>query len=986
MALPLADQFTVAVNGWQQGDFDLMSRVFTDPDTITPDELQTFSQQMGMSRGLLSGAMNLVTDPTVLVAFFLQRRFPTSQYLKGEIPLRMIGSANEFSGLSSIARTVEGFFRGTNIPKLLGLKMRREAEVNQIGNKIFDKIANRPRWKEEMPLVSQILEGRNPAGAGPDLHRLAGDVRGHMNELWGFLEKTQKVTGGFDGTKVTFSSSRPFNASERPRFLRDYLPHIPLTGTDSVMEISGKDALSRLGKSKWAQAFSLAKTNPADIWKPTTGDRLSSQFEQYQDFMERVGGQVFNPRLFQRHRMGINLQSAEGQGLFVTDLNILLEKYIHSVARTYSLNAPLTNREIALARTFVEGPTGTTTIRPTNQPIITQMINEGLNASGTPRLIRRPVLGTNVIEEFIDPHSMNAPTMGALRTLVKQVKGRSDDSEALFGNVINSIRKSVSDKLGPLVGRKRLTQMEDAISTIERSQKDRLLTNRITSFFYATTLGLNPASAFKNLLQPALTTVPTLGIGPTLEGYKVLKDRLPRYFSSFLRHNRQLGRNPHFSNLGRINASQERAYQEIFPELAEAGIKADPRKFELSEAELVLDSVTRKGKFRSFDDYAKFMLQPFTQSELSNQVVTFYGGKSALKKAMRRGEIDLPASTTGGPLTGKDFDDFLNFESASLVRATQFSPGPGSRTVLQGLIPAPFRMFTSFPVRLVNHFAESTVRGALTNAQLRDANFFEKLIGGRNLGTLARTYAIGRTVQEGFSQALGVDVADATGLTGPFTNVLSSGRLFAPLPLAPLPSVVLGLASFASNRDIRELQPLTLPVLGDIPIPRTLVPGGITITRATRALRAFRPDLGGFVDEDERLMFQGDTTDLLLSMLGIPLDKERRLKKQVDRLNSNRLRIRKFRREYARATRNGDLEQMTTLEGQYKQAFPEMGQLAISRQGLRKYKESARLTSVQRLIRTMGKNASYLESRLYESDPDLVSDPQELAQLAGIGF
>jgi hypothetical protein len=159
--------------------------------------------------------------------------------------------------------------------------------------------------------------------------------------------------------------------------------------------------------------------------------------------MERVGAQVFNPRLFKRQRFGIPLQSAEGEGLFITDLNVVLQRYVHGVARTYALNAPLTEKEIALARTFVETPAGVRTIHPTNEPIMVQLINEGLKASGTPRIIRRPIAGTSKVDEFIDPKSVNAPTMGALRTLVREVSGKADESEALFGNAWNAIRMKV---------------------------------------------------------------------------------------------------------------------------------------------------------------------------------------------------------------------------------------------------------------------------------------------------------------------------------------------------------------------------------------------------------------------------------------------------------------------------------------------------------------------------------------------------------------
>jgi hypothetical protein len=497
------------------------------------------------------------------------------------------------------------------------------------------------------------------------------------------------------------------------------------------------------------------------------------------------------------------------------------------------------------------------------------------------------------------------------------------------------------------------------------------VTNRITSFFYATTLGLNPSSSFKNMMQPFLTTVPSIGMGPTLAGYKVLRQRLPNYFREFTHQQRLLAANPDINQLRRFNLAAERSFHNVFPELARAGIKADPRAFELSEAALISDPMTGTAKFRNREALYKFLLQPFTHVEMSNQIVTFFGGKQALRDALRRGEIDFPAMA-GRTLSGRDMDDFLNFEAGTLVNATQFRPGPGSRTVLQTMIPAPFRMFTSFPIRLANHFADSTVRGALTDAQLRDASFLTRLTGGRNLGTIARTYAIGKALTTGLRDTLGVDIADAMGVTGPFTNVLSSGELFSPLPVSPLPSVVFHAASYAATRDIKRLQPVTLPVVGEVPLPRTLVPGGIAITRASRALRAYRPDLGGFVDENEKLMYQGDTFDLVLSMLGIPLEKERRMKDALEEVNVTRMRVREFRRKYAVAARNYDLDEQTRLEADFSQKFPEMGRLGISGHDLRRYREQARMTSVQRLLRSMGRRSRFLEADIYEHDPDLV--------------
>ncbi len=980
MALSLTEQFDVATSSWMPGDFDTLSKVLTSPDSITIDEQRTIAEKMGFKGGFLSAITDIVADPTIWAAFLLSRRFPTSQYIKGVIPQRFIGTANEFTGLSSVTRTVEGFFRGTNVSKLIGLKMRREAEVLQVGNRIFDKLITRPAWKEEMPIVSQLLEGQHPAGATPELRGLAGDIRNHMTELWDFLSKTQKVSGGFDSERgIRRAIAGPFPAGRAPRFLRDYLPHIPITGPESIITISGRESLERMMKGRTGQALQVQRENPFQVWTPTDADRLTSTWEDYQRFMNRVGSQVFTGRLFSRKRLGITLQSAEGQGLFITDLNAVLQKYIHSVARTYALNAPLSTRERSFARTFIEDATGKVrAIHPTSEPIIVQVINEGLDSVGGTRIIQRPVAGTNVVEQFVDSRTANAPGLGALRTLVRELKGQADDNEALVGNLINSVRFKVSQSMRSVTGRKEMARIEDGLSTIQRDAQGREMNRKITSFFYATTLGVNPSSALKNMFQPFLTTAPSIGMGPTLKGLGVLKERMPRYAREFITQRRALAGNRAIPGLARINLAQERAFSKVFPEMVESGIKADPRAFEVSPASLIEDQISGRIRFKNDEAFFKFLLQPFTQTEIGNQVTTFFGGKEAIRQAIRRGEMDVPVQIgTNRALTGSELDGFLDLEAASLVNSTQFRPGAGSRTVLQTLIPAPFRQFTSFPIRLLNHFGESTVRGAMTQAQLNEASALTKLTGGRNLGTLARTVMLGKAVTTGLRDTLGVDMADAMGVTGPFTGIVESGRIFSPLTFSPAPSILMGLASFTSSRDVRDLNPMTLPVFGEVPFPKTLVPGGVAISRMVKGFRAYRPDLGGFVDEDERLMFEGDTADAIMGMLGIPLEKERRMREAMDRVRANRFRVRKLRRRYAVAARNFDTGEMDRTERVFAEEFPEIGSLGVSPRDLQRYDEQARITALQRMLPSLGKRFKFLEKNLYEFDPDLVVTGEE---------
>lgn len=974
MSLNLSDQYQVALNSITTGDLDLMEKVLLAPSAVTPDELQTFAQQMGLQRSFLSAAVNFVTDPTVLVALLLSRYQPTAQYIKGTVPHRFIGSANQFSQLSLATRTVEGFFRGTNIPKLIGLKMRREAEVRAIGNRIFERTLIRPNWTREKPVVSLLLEGQNPPGATPELRMLADGIRRDMDELWGFLGKSWQVEEGrLAGERITRSSAAPYAPSRAPRYLRDYLPHIPLHTTESVMTYSGRDAMVKLNRSRRTQAMQMTGQNPDAVWRRQPDGSLQSEWGAYQRFMDSVGTKVFSPRLFQRKRLGIPLQSHEGQGLFITDLDIILQKYVSSVARTYALNAPLSVQERSLARSFIEGPDGAVrAIYPSEQPIAVQILNEGLEASGPLRVLRKRVRGTNRVVEEIDPTSLNKPTLYALRTLMRGVMGRADETDIMVGSLFNSVRRRVSESVG--LGKGDADRVQDAISILEQRSKDQQTSNAITSYLYATTIGLNPSSALKNLFQPLLTTMPSIGIGPTLAGYRQLSARLPIYVDNFKLRLRTTRANPSLRLLERVTLAQEQAFIETFPELARANIRFDPRAYELSEAAL-FETPAGDLKFRRADEMFRVLLTPFTQTEMANQVVTFYGGRRALQNHIRRGLLEPPTTPEGAPLAGRAFEDYLDFEAANMVGSLQFRPGPGSRSVLQSILPAPLRMFTGFPTRLANHFADSTVRGAMLDSQLQGSGLLRSVpFLARNYGTLARTYLMGRAVTDGLRETVGVDISDAMGLTGPFTGIVQSGQIFNPLAVSPLPNLLYGIASFTSTRDIKDLQPLELPGVGYVPLPKLLVPGGIQLSRVAKVLRTYRPDAGGFVDEEERLMFRGDAWDAFLALSGVPLDKERRMRESLDRIQANRLRVRQYRRRFAVAKRNGDINEADRMQTLFSREFPEIGILAVSDHDLRRYEEQARITSVQRLLRTLGKDFGFVEQGLYVTDPDLVGD------------
>lgn len=1001
MGMTAQEQLETAINALSSGDIDLMERLLTEPDSVTIKDQRTVAQRLGIKRGLLSAFVNTASDPTVWLATWMSRVFPTSSWLRGTIPQRFIGSHNEFTGLSYVARPVEGFFRGSNIPRLVALAQYRQAEVMKVGRRMFDRFEGRPGWRDEMPIVSLMMEGQAPSGATPALKKIADALRGDMNELWGFMRQTQKVTGGFEGTEVTRSQARSFSAAEAPRFLRDYLPHIPLGPTrESVIRVGGKDALRRMSGGFSGQAMQAAGERVDDVWRPDATDRLASNFGRYQQFLNRVRAQVFNDRMFKRQRMNLNLQG--GEDLFVTDLNIVLQKYLHSVSRTYATNAPISEVE----RRLVMGSAGASSGRlPSNEPIVTQIINEGLDLSGGKFLTSR-VPGSRATRETLVAGSDNGPMRTALRQLVRNVQGESNEHEILTGNLFSAVRNKVSAFGRRVTGRAQLNEIDAALQTIERNRTSRQLSNGLASYFYATTLGLNVRSALQNLMQPVLTTMPAIGIGPTLSGMRVLKERMPAYFRNFRTEHQSLRGGGRMGFTGRTNLALERAFEKTFPELGAQGIRLDPRLFDIDESALIQ---SRTGKrFRSIDDFNKFILQAFTQTEGANQVTTFFGAKKALMNHARTGEFELPRSVKGNKIVaGAELDDYLNFEAGQVVGATQFRPGAGTRSVIQNMLPAPLRQFQSFTTRYASHLADSTVRGAMSNAQIEQTSILRTLstrgldalnpltrnpdslaaqrkllsLGtGRNMGTVARTLIYSKIVVNGLRETLGVDVGGALGLTSPL-QVAPANQIFAPIPMPPAASVVFAVVGAATTRDFKRLQALSLPGLGEIPIPKTLFPGGVALTRVARAMQQFRPDMGGFVDDDERLMYRGGTTDAILAALGIPLEKQRRSREVIERVHANRNLTRRFRRRYAVAAMGYDTDEMDALSAKWSKAFPDMPPLAVSGKDLRRYNESRRLPAAQRMIRTLGGRGAYLEAELYEFDPDLIAPPSPLEGL-----
>lgn len=981
----LNDQADLAIRAITFGDVDLLSRLLSDPGSVSVADQRTAAERLGVKGGMLSAVTNLAADPTVWLAFLMSKRFPTKAWLTGEIPHRFVGAANEFTGISMFTRPVEAYFRGTPVPKMVALAKQREIEVLRAGSKLLEPMLTRPNWEAEKPIVSMLMEGQ-PVDAPPELIKLAGSMRANMEQLWSMLAKTKAIQGGFQGQEITRASASDWLPEQAPKHLRDYLPHIPLRGDETTLLTTARQALDRMGMGRTKQVLDAFGVSAGEVWTPDATGRLASDFTRYQAFLNRVQGQVWNQSLFQRKRFNVPLQSIMGQELFVTDLDVVLQKYLHSVARTYALNAPITDFERALTATKVKMPDGSIkTSMANNDPLIVQIINEGLGATGA-QFQRYQVPGTSHIVEQLVPNTGNALTVTALRDLVKATRGQADEGQIIWGNLFAAAGRHFDETVGRLTGRQ-YTDIDRAMRASRRNQSFRQASNGITSYFYSTTLGLNPWSAMQNLLQPIMTTGPAIGVGPTLSGMAEMGGKMRQYASNF---SREYGAFQHGESapagaawVTRVNGAAQRAFDRTFPELAGSGIRPDPRLFDVSpDAHVGIRGGLSK-VFRSYDEYGRFITQPFTHAEMANQVTSFYGARKAIRDAISGGVMEMPTLPDGTPFSKGQLDAYLNFAAGDVVNATQFRPGPGGRTIFQGRLPAFMRMFTTFPIRMGSFLAESTVRGALSDQEIQQAGILAKATGGRNLGTLARTYLFSRMAVEGARNVLGVDLSGSLGLTTPLTAG-PQGETLAPFALSPVASTAIGILSAATNRDVKDLQPLEIPGYGPVPIPRALIPGGVASARAIRALRQWQPDAGGFVDDDERLMYRTNQADLVLAMLGVPLDKGRRLRNDLAKIDSARQKGIALRREYAAASANYDTAGMDSVRAKWADAFPDQPPFTIEDRDIDRYISAQRIPVAERMLKTMGQSGSYLREQMYEIHPDLLAPTDD--QLQSMGF
>lgn len=1011
MPLTLLEQLDIFTNSMSQGDIGLMARALREPALISPVESKTMAERLGLSNGFVSWVANVATDPTVWIAALLARKYPPWLWSRG-ISKRHIGMATEFTGVSKLVRPVSTFFRGHGVEEMVALGMHRQSHIMRLAQPLSESLA--ALTPEEKVAVIRFREEGVTAGLTENAKNVSSALTRFFEDAWSMLSRVSDVQGGVSMPGrpgvITWGAFRErVNGKlvERPRLplsFRNLIPHIPLlqTSPEGTLTLSGAEALTRMARrggkllrqALEADGLPLRQGTVAledgtrrtvvtqlGPWRLTPGDVIESSLAEWQAAMRGETGKFFFGHLENRSR-DIPLFSHQGQHSFVLDLDQIFSEYVRGASRTYAWNAPLSQTERALGSHMIENPNPVVRVgklfadshipkQLTEEPLIVQIMKAGLESMGveaTPFVVKGTELWHAPVRGLRFNMADSPLRVQSLEHLLRSIKGDLREEEVLFGNAFSSIA-SHADRFLKRTNPGLAGRLATHIEYMKSRAGNRMINNTIATWSYYSTLGLNFGSAFGNSLQTPLTTLPAVGLGNTLGGISDFAGKLPAYASAVARQFREAPSIRSLPEYGR------RAWRETFPDLAEFRIEIDPRVFDIDERHLS-DIHTKAGRaFKNTDRYLGWVMTPFRAVEIANRAIAFYAGRRAGYQVAKINPHFIPRELLGpnGELTSA-VDEYMSLHAARTVNATQFLPGGGTRTIAQDMVAPWLRTLTSFPIRFLSHMGESTVKGSMIEKERMIGNGLSSMFGDRNWGPLSRMYLYGQILKSGFRDILDIDVNRWVGF-GPLEQTES---LIGPIPLPPAAGLAVNTAKAIANREWDRTQPVRVPGLGELPIPKLLVPGGIAMTRLARAIDQFEPDLGGFVDEDGRLMRRSDSIDQIFAMLGIPSHKGRRERIQMAQLKVRGAKIREYRRRFAMSMVNGDLQQAAKIRAEYGEVFPNMPSLDIDEDDLRTYYEESRTPRLARMMQTLGAQRPVLEMELIDLDPAMIAPPDLL--------
>lgn len=941
MAIPIGvyERPSVAVANLLKGDPRAALQALVDPESLSPQRTSSLWEKMtgGLKSAaeknfLLRGIMSVVTDPFVIVGLLLSSRFPAvaaqNLFKYGK---KFAGYAHAPGMFEKLFARGERLFAGTHLPMMMVKSGKLVADVKEtrLGTKGF---------------VGLIEKFNKKTGAGltrQQAHQVAAylaDDRMRGSSAWGLLKNAKlepHVQSFADGMRNLLND---IHGKELTAIAQTEVGKKALAahGMEGLGKIKGYWPMTELRTPAGEAAYSTARLRELNLAK--YGERYKNVLSATNKITGRMlaRGEGWLPDLEQLRATGFEVnmakynarikairaqqvQSLMKEGVAATDITEkmipgprhysldlapVMENYVSSIARPYVWTATKTGQWAGLTNTTNKaGNTVPLTAYSKNKGKVVNVADMSFGEGMMQEMgrVQNPDMHRIFMDDYL-PLVQGNLTESQLTSMLSWSNKKMGLVEAL-GNeqgMARFIPKGMRQKMKDIVLRGSPGQAQ----------------GKVASWFYHSTLGFNPASAMQNSMQTLISTLPLVGGKAYTEGVASSMKKAGKYFE--------------LRGKGLTNA---KAFEQAFPEFHISHLAPEPlTQSILKELNNSWDaapsiagikgSLGTKTAIEKLKSASMFMFQ---KTELANRVVSFEAG---LAHARHGG---MWSRKTG--VTTRAID-----HGAAVVRATQFPAGPEQMPRILMKLPAPWRQFMYFPIRYASFLAESTLAGGKS---VRDWGTI-----GRTMAASAATYQIGKNV-------LGVDLERSL-MFGALPGPTYEGSPFYPAPVVPPLLSVLASPAMALHQG--RLDPLKRAA-------SLLVPGG---TAARRAYRNLAPRYAGYStpDPDGKIPVFNDTgmkidsvskMQLIARAVGLrpnDLVKEQELTRY---LLKHREHLRNYRREYIQARMEGDPEKAQIIQGEFKRAYPELGEIQVKPADIKAAEDRRMMTRLQRLMKMMPK-------------------------------
>jgi len=1016
--------WTVAENPVDWDGWNRAKAVLANPGAARPEELREFSERyFGMDPGWTSFLVDSVVHPAVFLGLPLAKG--ASALGIGSKPSALAVKWAEDFGTSYMPRPFQTY---NSMFQRMGFHRAAEADilVNERYTKFYSDLMRRwntvklgymerygpEAWLEGKERVAAFSQGYLVPGIRPEERQLSEMIRGVYDSVYDDVATVERLGKGVRINDLVRARGEPRNLEGAVETLIDpevmgyqlsYLTRVARDDAEVLMrdpaEIHAVLTGQRGGMRTASRQLSRMERFRAEPFDPAAASLEDWHQWQRRYFDSELGHKQFNPYRLPRSQA---LTQDEWANRFIVDIDRLFPAYARRAARSYALEVPLTPQEaLKLTKRWDPRYVDTAKLQGLNRQF-REALRAGDAAGADAARVEIQNLSRSIpfdqrslnlqlrVEAasrwMYDPATTAPGTLGstakrfeaeAFHQWWELLQGKQDVAKWPVARAMAGFFHSASTLLGDgtvqqlnaiggKVGAENFgTHLRSWLANASEIRTTAGMERSLTLAAYSNILGFRPLSAFVNLTQIPLVTGPTIGFGNMMHGILEGTPKLARAWRLAAAESRA---HPELRGMGASRRIFRQKLAEVAPEIEAAGLLTDMRELEMG-AELL-----GRGDPNAFHEWA---MRLFSSSEQFNRLVTFYGARHRLEKTLFRNP--QAAGLLAGEFPVRNLGPaeriaLLNHEAAKVVYETQFIPTPGRRapihsTVLRG--PA-LRQFSSYPIGFGNWFMDAGSRAMVDERAIPLAGTLQRALGGQKSWVPHARWlvAVNGLAQFG-SDVMGVDLGEKT-VGGIVPLPFADSVPFAPLPVPVVPATVVGLAAAALTGDVKKMNPVELPWVGTIPVPKVLFPAGLAVSQASRVLNQLRvngvPGDHLLVDEYGRGLEEVDTSGAWLRALGFTTEHSRRDRLKLRQLYVVQAKLREFRRRLGLAIIHGNASEIRRVQAEY-QRDPQLGSgppLTVSRDDIERLRGNMRQERLSRSADRMKREAGILG---FDRDP-----------------